>query len=61
MISKNVISDLYSKAYSDILEPYRVIKNGTPYFAYDVTDQVESKVRDRFAELIEEYIRGDIQ
>lgn len=61
MISKDVISDLYSKAYSDILEPYRVFKNGTPYFDYAVTDQIESKVRDRFAELIEEYIRGDIQ
>jgi selenocysteine lyase/cysteine desulfurase len=56
MISKDVISDLYSKAYSDILEPYRVIKNGTPYFDYAVTDQIDSKVRDRFAELLEEYL-----
>jgi hypothetical protein len=58
MISKEVVSELYSKAYSDILEPYRVFKNGTPYFDYLVTDQIESKIRYRFAELLEEYIRN---
>lgn len=58
MISKEVVSELYSKAYGDILEPYRVFKNGTPYFDYSVTDQIESKIRYRFAELLEEYIRN---
>lgn len=56
MINEEVVSELYSKAYGDVLEPFRVIRNGTPYFAYDVTNQLESKVRYRFAELLEEYL-----
>lgn len=51
-MKQDLIIRLYQDAYNQIMIPYLIVKNGSPILDYKTTDGVDSKIREKFVELL---------
>lgn len=51
-MNTDIIYRLYQDAYNEEMMPFLKMKNGTPLFVFETTDNMEGKIRKKFAELI---------
>lgn len=51
-MNDKLIMRLYQDAYHEVMMPHLIVKNGSPILDYKTTDGVDSKIREKFVELL---------
>ena len=51
-MNDKLIMRLYQDAYHEVMMPHLIVKSGSPILEYKTTDGVDSKIKQKFAELL---------